>query len=91
MPKEHEIKLSSKYFDDVKNGTKTFEIRKNDRDYNINDILVMREYTENKEYTGRYLEAVIIYILNNESFLQKDYVALGINIVPPFLMLVTES
>lgn len=91
MSKEHEIKLSSEYFDDVKNGIKTFEIRKNDRDYNINDILVMREYTENKEYTGRYLEAVIIYILNNESFLQKDYVALGIKSVPTFLMLVTES
>lgn len=37
--KIHELKLDTFYFDDVKSGLKTFEIRKNDRDYQVGDLL----------------------------------------------------
>ncbi|MGY3710727.1 DUF3850 domain-containing protein [Lactococcus lactis subsp. lactis] len=37
--KEHELKLDIKYFDDVKSGKKKFEIRKNDRDFQVGDTL----------------------------------------------------
>ena len=80
MPEEHKIKLSSKYFDDVKSGRKSFEIRKNDRNYRVNDILIMQEYTESGEYTDRYIEAVIIYILEC-NYLKDGYVALGIEVL----------
>ncbi|GAP05095.1 DUF3850 domain-containing protein, partial [Fructobacillus tropaeoli] len=33
--KVHELKLDEKYFVLVNNGLKTFEIRKNDRDYHV--------------------------------------------------------
>ncbi len=40
----HELKLDIKYFDDVKNGKKNFEIRKNDRNYQVGDILELIAY-----------------------------------------------
>ena len=47
----HELKLDIKYFDDVKNGKKNFEIRKNDRNYKVGDILELRAFdVESGEY-----------------------------------------
>lgn len=37
--KEHKIKIKKRYYDAVLKGEKTFEIRKNDRDYNVGDII----------------------------------------------------
>lgn len=42
--KTHELKLDIKYFDDVKSGKKNFEIRKNDRDFQVGDILELKAY-----------------------------------------------
>ena len=39
---EHELKIYPKYFEDVISGKKTFEVRKNDRKFNIGDILILR-------------------------------------------------
>lgn len=36
---EHAIKIKEKYFKAVLSGEKTFEIRKNDRDYKVGDII----------------------------------------------------
>ena len=47
--KIHELKLDTFYFDDVKSGLKTFEIRKNDRDYQIGDLLALSSF-ENGSY-----------------------------------------
>lgn len=46
--KIHELKLDIKYFDEVKNGHKNFEIRKNDRDYQIGDVLELKAYKNYK-------------------------------------------
>ncbi len=42
--KTHELKLDIKYFDDVKTGKKKFEIRKNDRDFEVGDILDLKAW-----------------------------------------------
>jgi ASC-1-like (ASCH) protein len=47
--KTHELKLDIKYFDDVKSGKKNFEIRKNDRDFQVGDVLQLKAY-ENGMY-----------------------------------------
>lgn len=36
---EHKIKIKRKYYLAVQSGEKTFEIRKNDRDYQVGDII----------------------------------------------------
>lgn len=77
------LKLHVDYFDDVADGVKTFEIRKNDRDYQVGNILVLREYDPIDSYTGaftgRECRARITYITD---YAQKDnYVVLGIVLV----------
>lgn len=86
----HELKILPKYFDAVVNGIKTFEIRKNDRNYSIGDTLWLREFDNDdvyspewktySGYTGRGYFAVITYIFNLKDFLNidEDYVVLGI-------------
>jgi hypothetical protein len=74
----HELKTIQPYFDDVWCDRKTFEIRKNDRDFQINDLLVL------KEYNGmmlRNIVAKIIYILDDINYVKEGFVVLGIKIL----------
>lgn len=76
----HELKTVNPFFSDLMLQTKTFELRKNDRDFRVNDILILQEYSTEEGYTGREEKRKIIYIL--EDFfpaLSKDYVILGIS------------
>lgn len=60
----HELKILPAYFDAVIRGIKHFELRKDDRDYQIGDFVVLKEW-ENGEYTGREVGFQIEYILRN--------------------------
>lgn len=40
----HELKLDVRYFDDVKSGKKNFDIRNNDRDFKVGDILELKMF-----------------------------------------------
>lgn len=46
MGKTHELKIHPRYYKEVKNRSKLFEIRKNDRDFKIDDGLVLREFAD---------------------------------------------
>lgn len=39
----HDLKILPRYFDAVEDGSKPFEVRRNDRDYQVGDILLLRE------------------------------------------------
>lgn len=41
---KHELKTWPQYFCRVEDGSKTFEVRKNDRGYQPGDIVVLREW-----------------------------------------------
>lgn len=78
----HFLKIQPKWFEDVKSGKKKFEIRKNDRNFETGDILVLQEYEKGK-YTGREIQKEIEYIyrgngLYGVSGLSEDYCILGI-------------
>ncbi|RHN00864.1 DUF3850 domain-containing protein [Dielma fastidiosa] len=75
--KTHEIKCYPEYYQEIINGAKRFEIRFNDRNYKVNDILVIRENTL-MGLTGRYCICCIVYILDNPTYLQPGYVCLSI-------------
>ena len=76
----HELKIYPKYFDAILNGSKTFEIRKNDRSFHVGDNIFLREW-DNIKYSGRTIFAEITYILNDIFIgLAEDYVALGIKV-----------
>ena len=74
----HELKTWVEYFELVENGTKSFELRKNDRNFLPGHDLLLREYDKNtEEYTGRTLKRKITYVLKgpgSEFFgLKKGY------------------
>ena len=71
----HQLKILPQYFQDVTVGDKTFEIRKNNRDYKVGDNIVLSEY-EDGQYTGRNILAIITYITDYGQ--KDDYVAFGI-------------
>ena len=76
----HELKCWPEYFEAVMSMQKMFEIRKNDRDYRIGDIIYLKEWNPNKmEYTGREWGGFITYILPGGQFgIYKSHVVLGI-------------
>lgn len=43
----HELKILPQYYKDVKEGNKNFELRKNDRDYKVYDIIRLRAWDGN--------------------------------------------
>ena len=57
----HELKILPEYFEDVAHLKKTFEIRKNDRNYNVGDTLILKEWNRGK-YTGREAKRTVTYI-----------------------------
>lgn len=53
----HQLKIESAFFEDVISGKKTFEIRKNDRDFMVGDFLALNELTAHKcNAKGEHLE-----------------------------------
>ncbi|WP_331384989.1 DUF3850 domain-containing protein [Bacillus badius] len=41
---KHELKIYPQYFKAVVSGKKSFEIRKNDRDFKVGDTLLLHEF-----------------------------------------------
>jgi ParB family chromosome partitioning protein len=70
--KVYQIRLAKSYFDDVANGIKTFELRKNDRGYKKGDILEMMEFADGKN-TGRTVRVLVTYILEDYTGIEDGY------------------
>ena len=70
--KVHQIRLAKTYFDDVANGIKTFELRKNDRGYKVGDILEMMEFADGKN-TGRTVKVLVTYMLEDYTGIEDGY------------------
>lgn len=75
----HYLKTVQPYFGAVKQRLKKFEIRKNDRNFQVGEFIMLQEYVDGK-FTGRNLLVLIEYKLENaQKFgLKKDYVILGL-------------
>lgn len=80
----HNLKTWPSYFLGVMLGTKTFEVRKNDRDFQVGDILNLQEFTPStKIYTGREIQKQVTYILKGGDFgIAEDTVVLGLSPSP---------
>nr|WP_052008642.1 DUF3850 domain-containing protein [Listeria aquatica] len=68
MNKIHPLKILPKYYLDVISGHKCFEIRENDRDFQVGDYVILREW-DGKEYTGSSMKVKITYITD---YMQRD-------------------
>jgi hypothetical protein len=75
----HDLKLIQPYFNDVQRGYKTFEVRRNDRNFQIGDILNLQEYDPVSDtYSGSYGIFWVTYVLSDEQYVKEGFVILGI-------------
>lgn len=72
----HNLKIKPEYFKDIVRGVKKFEVRKNDRNFKVNDLIVLEEF-DSKGYTGKYINAEITYVLDNPEYCKNGYVVFG--------------
>lgn len=82
----HVLKTWPSFFKALQTGEKTFELKKNDRDFKVGDTLLLQEFNPRaeptKQYTGEELEFTITYILGGHQVvdfgLERDFVIMGI-------------
>lgn len=77
MSKIHELKTLPEYYDAVAKGVKTYELRFDDRDYAVGDLLLLREW-ENGQYSGRRLMVKITHILKGFEGLKDGWAILSV-------------
>lgn len=76
----HRLKCYERFFKLTESGTKCFEIRRNDRDYQVGDLLELSETVEGSP-TGRMMLFEIISILTSADFpdgIKEGFAVLGI-------------
>jgi hypothetical protein len=80
----HRLKTWTPYYDDVVEGRKTFELRKNDRGYEVGDELVLIRWDPDQGVaTGEEATFVVTFITDGQAFdaLQSGWVCMGIKSV----------
>jgi hypothetical protein len=77
--KRHEIKIAPEYYEAIKSGRKNFELRKNDRDYKVGDILILSEFGGEQSESKEPLVRIVEYVLKDcEQYgLKEGYCILG--------------
>jgi hypothetical protein len=83
----HILKSWPVFFDAIMSGRKTFEVRYDDRHYQANDVVILREYnpdpmfegTDQQRYSGREVQFTIGWMLHGEAWgLQDGYCAFSL-------------
>jgi ASC-1-like (ASCH) protein len=80
-----EKKIWPEYFEKIKSGKKTFELRLADWKCNVGDVLLLKEWNpKTKEYTGREIEKEVTYVLKTKNvklWTQDDIEKYGFQII----------
>lgn len=88
---KHDLKIWPEYYEAVLNGSKRFELRYNDRNYQVGDILRLKEYDDGLEvFTGRALYVHVDYVLSRHAGLTDGYALLSITFMQLDLMFKLE-
>ncbi len=80
----HDLKTWLPYFDAVADGRKLFEVRKNDRDYKVGDVLRLLPYDTEKQKVVRrngyhHIDCEVLYVLSGGQFgVESGYVVMGL-------------
>ena len=76
----HELKILPEYFNLVASREKTFEIRKNDRNYHAGDTLILKEW-DGEKFTGRLVTRYVNYIMYGGQYgLEDGYCIMNLKI-----------
>lgn len=76
----HELKTDRDHFQDIWWNRKTFELRYDDRDYKVGDMLSLKEYNpESETFTGKVCTRVVSHVLHGPAYgLQEGWVIMSI-------------
>lgn len=78
--KIHRVKCYDRWFAEVTTGLKSFEIRRNDRGYEVGDLIELNE-TRDAEYTGRAALYKITNVMPDTDFpdgIKSGFAVIGI-------------
>ena len=99
--KIHTLKIDGEFFEEVVQGRKTYELRKNDRNFKVGDGLLLRETRFSAamadagypvEYTGRELRVEVTQMLTGPRLgLEAGWSILSIKRLPDGLLPATGS
>ena len=80
MSKTHDLKCWPEYFQQVWDSNKLFEIRKNDRNFQVGDKVLLFEYDPRiSTFTGRMLTSEITSVIEYPDALKDGYVVFGLD------------
>ncbi len=85
----HRLKVWPEFFSHLESRHKQFEIRKDDRGFQVGDTLLLCEWDPSPadsqgfkrapKYTGKWIEATVVYLMKGGRFgLGPDYVIMGL-------------
>lgn len=74
----HGLKTIEPYFSDIWLGKKTFDVRFNDRNYKVGDILYLKRYNT---LPKKSITCQVIYILDDPTYIKEGYIIMGIKII----------
>lgn len=74
----HELKIRPEYFKSVISGAKPFEIRRNDRNFKVGDLVALNEHDSVSGYTGESVLFEITYVMTDTEYVKEGFAVLGI-------------
>lgn len=89
----HELQLWPTCFAAVSAGTKPFDVRENDVDFQVGDALLIREYDpDNRTYSGQTLLRWVSYVLPGGTFgVEEGWCVLGLGNLAPLPPGITDT
>lgn len=71
---KHELKTWPKFFAALRSGSKTFEVRRADRNFRVGDTLILREWDPSRsEFTeAAPLMRTVTYVMHGPAFGVED-------------------
>jgi hypothetical protein len=78
-PSVHILKSWPAYFPFITNGSKKFELRKNDRDFKVGDTLILVEFDPATEkFSGLKTKVEVSFLLKDFPGLETGYVIMSL-------------
>jgi hypothetical protein len=75
----HTLKTWQPFWDDVFEGHKTFEVRRDDRGYKVGDLLVLQEWADDRHLGGTCFRVIAYVLRDGAQFgVREGHVVLGI-------------
>lgn len=81
----HYLKTVQPFFNEVKKGIKTFEHRRNDRNFQVGYEVILQEYDMmHNSFSGEEIKVTITYVLTNRAGLDDNFCIFAFNVISKY-------